>query len=74
MGWFVVPDTADPELVCRQPCDHPDCAQLRKFDTRKCQICGEGFEAGQRFCFEGDEALHAVCLDNRRDFVAEVSI
>lgn len=72
MGWFVVPDTADPELVCRQPCDHPGCAQLRKFDTRKCQICGEGFEAGQRFGFEGDEALHAVCLDNRRSEILEL--
>lgn len=72
MGWFVVPDTADPELVCREPCDHPVCAKLRKFDTRTCRICGQGFEAGQRFYFQDDEAVHAVCADDRRSEILEL--
>lgn len=63
MGWLVVPDLRDPQIVCQQPCDHPDCANFRKFDTMKCRICGQGFEAGQRFYYEGDEAVHGVCFE-----------
>lgn len=63
MGWFVVPDTTDPELVCQEPCDHPDCAQTRKFDTMTCAICGQGFKAGQRFYYVGDEAVHGLCFE-----------
>lgn len=65
MVCFVVPDLSDPEVVCQQPCDHPRCAKLRKFATRRCFVCGKGFEAGQRFYFdiEGKEAVHQACWD-----------
>jgi len=63
MAWFVVPDTTDPDLVCQEPCDHTDCAATRRFDSMRCRICGQGFEAGQRFYYEGDGAVHGVCLE-----------
>lgn len=68
MGWGIVPDIKDENIVCQEPCTHRDCAANREqWGEGTCRICGKGFEAGQRFYYETQDsrptAVHADCLE-----------
>lgn len=64
MGYGIVPNIYDENLVCQQPCEHKDCAANREqFGKQsKCRICGKGFVVGQKFYYEGKRPVHALCV------------
>lgn len=70
MGYLIVPDIKNEEVVCQQPCNHKDCtANRRDFGLdSKCRICGMGFNAGDTFYYENTHEypdnhtmVHAGC-------------
>jgi hypothetical protein len=54
---------------CRK-CNHKDCTVARKQRSAKCDICGEGFKAEERFYELPDsdgtiKYVHACCEEER---------
>lgn len=62
MGYLIVPDLKNEFVVCQSPCDHKDCASLRKeWAEAKCTLCGKPMLPGEAFYYDGDSHMHAVC-------------
>ena len=66
MGFLIVPDITDEEVVCQDTCQHTDCAQTREeWRNAHCAICGQSMLAGQPFYTEGTGVAHAGCVCDR---------
>lgn len=70
MGYGIAPDLTTGEFMCLEPCQHTDCAALRRdfIENADCKICGEPIKAGDKFYYvEQDHAprkqdkVHFVC-------------
>lgn len=61
MGWYIVPDLTDEQVVCQKPCAHKDCmANRAEWTDAKCCDCSKPLTAGMAFYFKQvkPEILH----------------
>ena len=64
MGYYVVPNLKNKEIVCQKPCSHTDCSQIRKeWAGATCCDCGKPLKAGMPFYYK-DYGVHqcVVCV------------
>jgi len=69
MGWGIVPDIHDENLVCQQPCQHRYCALNRQeWGEAKCRYCGKPLLAGEAYYREdGNVKIHFRCAWDEED-------
>lgn len=66
MGYCIAPDLTDGKYMCLEPCNHKDCAAIRKdfVDNANCIICGKPIKAGDKFYYleQGKtDKVHFLC-------------
>lgn len=64
MGYSIVPNIRDNDVVCQVTCEHTDClAILERWADADCAICGRPMEAGQKFYMNDEnKPEHALCV------------
>ncbi len=72
MGYAIVPNIKNEVVVCQKPCEHRDCAAIRKdfIDNMTCKICGKPLEIGDKFyyCQQGNQdKVHMICEIERSE-------
>ena len=69
MAYLVVPDIKDERVVCQTPCEHTDCARIRKEWTgARCARCGRELKVGDGFYYisqEIDKHICRSCMEDR---------
>lgn len=65
MGYSVMVDAREP-WCCETPCQHRDCAAIRRKVNHPCRICRQPVARGQNYYDESEDGkvvlVHAVCL------------
>lgn len=66
MGYLIAPRLDNDQWMCLEPCDHTDCAAMRRdwIENGKCKICGEQIEAGDKFYYQevgSTDKTHFAC-------------
>lgn len=67
MGYGLIPDIKNEDVVCQQPCQHEDCEANRKmWGSATCVTCSKPMEPGQAFYFDDNgKPEHAHCAWDR---------
>lgn len=64
VGYLVVPDITNEEIVCQQPCQHRDClANRAEWTDAKCVTCGKKLKAGMLFYYTSVHSTEHQCID-----------
>jgi hypothetical protein len=61
MGYGIFPDLTDGSTICKEACEHTDCAYWRKVD-KACALCGKQVVASQKFYMDGERFMHDICV------------
>jgi hypothetical protein len=63
MATGTLPAPGSKQGPCKHECAHPKCTSMRLDAASVCRYCKApiGYEA--RFCREGSELVHAICLE-----------
>jgi hypothetical protein len=61
MSWTMSGRLGEPD-ICAGVCQHPDCAERRRFVVTPCSTCGVAIgEQAKYFRLDGGGAQHAAC-------------
>ena len=61
MAWAIVPEPGS-EYLCKEPCKHTDCADIRKTAAAECPHCHDPIGFGAKWNIgDGNRPQHAVC-------------
>lgn len=54
------------KYLCKKPCEHTDCANIRRIARTGCTICYKRIGYGVRFYDDDNHNfVHAVCLEKK---------
>ena len=71
MSWMMSGRLGEPD-ICEGGCQHPDCAERRRFVAAACITCGATIgEQAKYFRMDGGAAQHATCRWDLEDQAAE---
>jgi hypothetical protein len=70
MGYCVIPDLTTGKYMCLAPCQHRDCAAVKRdfIEHGKCVICGKPLENGDKFYYVGDTQNEKTKYDKAHMF------